>query len=624
MKKLFYRLRNRTAAFMHDLLMVPIAWFGAFWLRFNLETIPEPFWGRALALFPLILAIHAAMFLYFGLYRGVWRFASMPDFMRILKAVLVAIAVCVVVVFALTHMEQVPRSAFVLHGLLLLILLGAPRFFYRWVKDHKLYYKPGSRVLIVGAGTAGEILARDLLQDPSGDYRPVAFVDDDIRRVGTEVRGIRVVSHCDQLPDMVTRHGIDLIFIALPDASTETMRRIVGYCEAGGKPFRTLPRLRDFLSGQAIVQELRAVSIEDLLGRESVSLDVQTIRRELAGQTVLISGGGGSIGSELCRQVAGFAPASLIILEHSEFNLYQIDRELRERFPGLVLHAHLGDVCDEAAVNRLLAMHRPGVVLHAAAYKHVPLLEYQAREAIRNNVFGTITLAEAADRHGCQVFVLISTDKAVNPSNIMGASKRLAELYCQNFQRRSAARFVTVRFGNVLGSAGSVVPLFRQQIEAGGPVTVTHPKVSRYFMTIPEASQLILQAGAVGEGSEIYVLDMGTPINIRYLAEQMILLSGKTPGKDIAIAFTGLRPGEKLSEELFYDVESLLPTPYPKLFLAQHGEVDWPRFASSLDALRRSCDEYDEQHIKTLIAELVPGMQAAAEAEPSRLKSAHG
>jgi FlaA1/EpsC-like NDP-sugar epimerase len=351
---------------------------------------------------------------------------------------------------------------------------------------------------------------------------------------------------------------------------------------------------------------------------------MQTIRRELAGQTVLISGGGGSIGSELCRQVAGFAPASLIILEHSEFNLYQIDRELRERFPGLVLHAHLGDVCDEAAVNRLLAMHRPGVVLHAAAYKHVPLLEYQAREAIRNNVFGTITLAEAADRHGCQVFVLISTDKAVNPSNIMGASKRLAELYCQNFQRRSAARFVTVRFGNVLGSAGSVVPLFRQQIEAGGPVTVTHPKVSRYFMTIPEASQLILQAGAVGEGSEIYVLDMGTPINIRYLAEQMILLSGKTPGKDIAIAFTGLRPGEKLSEELFYDVESLLPTPYPKLFLAQHGEVDWPRFASSLDALRRSCDEYDEQHIKTLIAELVPGMQAAPEAEPSRLKSAHG
>ncbi len=624
MKKLFYRLRNRTAAFMHDLLMVPIAWFGAFWLRFNLETIPEPFWGRALALLPLILAIHAAMFLYFGLYRGVWRFASMPDFMRILKAVLVAIAVCVVVVFALTHMEQVPRSAFVLHGLLLLILLGAPRFFYRWVKDHKLYYKPGSRVLIVGAGTAGEILARDLLQDPSGDYRPVAFVDDDIRRVGTEVRGIRVVSHCDQLPDMVTRHGIDLIFIALPDASTETMRRIVGYCEAGGKPFRTLPRLRDFLSGHAIVQELRAVSIEDLLGRESVSLDVQTIRRELAGQTVLISGGGGSIGSELCRQVAGFAPASLIILEHSEFNLYQIDRELRERFPGLVLHAHLGDVCDEAAVNRLLAMHRPGVVLHAAAYKHVPLLEYQAREAIRNNVFGTITLAEAADRHGCQVFVLISTDKAVNPSNIMGASKRLAELYCQNFQRRSAARFVTVRFGNVLGSAGSVVPLFQQQIEAGGPVTVTHPKVSRYFMTIPEASQLILQAGAVGEGSEIYVLDMGTPINIRYLAEQMILLSGKTPGKDIAIAFTGLRPGEKLSEELFYEVESLLPTPYPKLFLAQHGEVDWPRFASSLDALRRSCDEYDEQRIKTLIADLVPGMQAGPEAEPSPLKSAHG
>jgi FlaA1/EpsC-like NDP-sugar epimerase len=589
--------------------MVPVAWFGAFWLRFNLESIPEAFWRRALTLFPLILIIHAIMFVYFGLYRGVWRFASMPDFIRILKAVLAAVGSCVVIVFLFTQMAQVPRSAFVLHALLLLILLGSPRFFYRWLRDHKLYYKPGERVLIVGTGQAGEMLARDLLQDPEGDYQPVAFVDDDIRRIDTEVRGIRVIVGCHKIPEVVSRYAIDRIFLAIPSASTETLRRIVSFCEASGKPFQTLPRFHDLLSGRAIIKELRDVDIEDLLGREPVSLDLETMRRELSGRTVLVSGGGGSIGSELCRQVAGFDPAALIILERSEFNLYQIDRELREKFAGLTLYAHLGDVCDQATVDHLLSLYRPDVVLHAAAYKHVPLLEYQCREAIHNNLFGTIQLAKAADRYGCKTFVLISTDKAVNPISVMGASKRLAEVYCQNFQRRSAIRFVTVRFGNVLDSAGSVVPLFREQIKAGGPVTVTHPEASRYFMTIPEASQLILQAGVVGKDSEIYVLDMGTPINIRYLAEQMILLSGKTPVKDIAIEFTGLRPGERLSEELFHGGEDLMPTPYPKLLLAQHREADWLRFVRVLESLEEACDNYDENRIRALIAELLPEIQ---------------
>ena len=605
MKMLLYRLRHRTAALTHDLLMVPVAWFGGLWLRFNLETIPEPFWRRALALLPLILLVHAVMFLYFGLYRGVWRFASMPDFARIGKAVLAAVTVSGGLVFMITGMVEVPRSLFLLHGLLLLFLLGTPRFGYRWLKDHRLFYRKGARVLIVGAGKAGEMIARELVQDPEGKYQPVAFIDDDPRKRGTEVRGIRVVADCRRIPEVVSRYDIDLIFIAVPSANTRTMRRIVTYCEAGGKPFRTLPRLHDLLSGQAILQELREVSIEDLLGREQVSLDWETIRGGVQGRRVLVSGGGGSIGSELCRQVAGLQPASLVILEQSEFNLYQIDRELRERFPGLTLHARLGDVAEEASVNHVLAWHQPEVIFHAAAYKHVPLLEYQPRAAIRNNLFGTITLAQAAERHGCRTFVLISTDKAVKPKNIMGASKLLAEIYCQDAGRRSATRFVTVRFGNVLGSTGSVVPLFRQQIEAGGPVTVTHPEVERYFMTIPEASQLILQAGAVGQGREVFVLDMGEPVNIRELAEQMILLSGKIPGEDIPIEYIGLLPGEKLSEELFAADEKLLRTHYPKLLQAQSREVDEVQFHKALEELRQACAAYDDNRLRILIWDLV-------------------
>lgn len=610
---------------MHDLLMVPVAWFGALWLRFNLEIIPQPYWQRALLLLPAVMVIHAIMFFHFGLYRGVWRFASMPDFIRILKAVLAAVGITIVLVFAtITEWEHIPRAIFVLHGLLLLILLGGPRFFYRWIKDHKLYYQPGLRVLIVGAGQAGEMLVRDLLRDPNRDHQPVAFVDDDPRKKGTEVRGVRVVSDCDGIAEVVSRLAIDQIFIAIPSASTESMRRIVARCEASGKPFRTLPGWQDLLAGRTVVEELREVSIEDLLGREQVSLDWGIIERRLSGQTVLISGGGGSIGSELCRQVARLQPAALIVLELSEFNLYQIDMDLRANFPRLTLHAYLGDVCDQTTVDHLLQQYRPGVIFHAAAYKHVPLLETQSREAVRNNVFGTMTLATAADRYGCKTFVLISTDKAVNPGNVMGASKRLAEMYCQNLNHRSKTRFVTVRFGNVLGSAGSVVPLFQQQIKAGGPVTVTHPEMMRYFMTIPEAGQLIMQAGAVGNGGEIFVLNMGKPTNIRYLAEQMILLSGKVPGQDISIQYTGLRPGEKLHEQLFHEGENLMLTPYPKLLLAQYRPVDWSRFNKALNVLQQACDRYDEIGIRALMEELVPEFQGERQKSVVPLKAVPG
>ena len=609
MRGFLSRLRTRPAAFIHDLCMVPLSWFGAYWLRFNLETIPEVFLRRALWLLPMLIAVHGLMFWFFGLYRGVWRFASMPDFIRILKAVLAAVLISAVLIYFQTRMLGVPRSAFFLHTLLLLILLGSPRFFYRWIKDHKLYYRPGLRVLIVGAGQAGEMLARDLLREAGGDYRPVAFVDDDLRKHGAELRGVRVMGDCEQIPQLVQTQRIDQIFIALPNASARDMRRVVTACEASAKPFRTLPRWQDLFSVQAMTRELRAVSIEDLLGREPVSLDWQTIRRELTGKVVLVSGGGGSIGAELCRQLASLGPAMLVILERSEFNLYEVERELRSRFPDIDLRVHLTDVCDAVAVNHWFECYRPEVVFHAAAYKHVPLLEKQVREAIRNNVLGTANMARAAIRLDVVTFVLISSDKAVNPVNYMGASKRLAEAFCQTQDSGASTGFVIVRFGNVLDSAGSVVPLFREQIAAGGPVTVTDPEIERYFMTIPEASQLILQAAAVGKGGEIYVLDMGEPIKIRYLAEQMILLSGKLPYRDIPIHFTGLRPGEKLQEELFHPGEHPVPTPYPKLLLAQHHPLEPRSVEWTLAQVRDACKNCDEKAVKALLLEWFPSLE---------------
>jgi FlaA1/EpsC-like NDP-sugar epimerase len=354
------------------------------------------------------------------------------------------------------------------------------------------------------------------------------------------------------------------------------------------------------------INTLREVSIEDLLGRDPVRLDRQAIRAELSGSCVLISGGGGSIGTELCRQVATLKPAKLILLDNSEFNLFRTEQELSQNFPGTEIHAVLGDVADESAVEHLFKTRRPDIVYHAAAYKHVPMLQAQVREAVRNNVLGTRTMALAADRHGCDAFVLISTDKAVNPANIMGASKRIAEIFCQNLNQHSTTRFITVRFGNVLGSAGSVVPIFRSQIEAGGPVTVTHPEMMRYFMTIPEACQLILQAEAMGKGSEIFVLDMGEPVSITYLAEQLIRLSGNEPGKDIEIAYTGLRPGEKLFEELFHEKEHLEGTQHEKILLAQHRKIDWQHLNDVIAGMETACARYDEDTLLGSIGKLVP------------------
>jgi FlaA1/EpsC-like NDP-sugar epimerase len=586
--------------------MIPVAWLGAYWLRFNLGPIPTEYLYPAFQNLAVVVLVQAIAFHYFGLYRGVWRFASLPDLIRIVRAVLVGVLFFAVAIFFISRMQGVPRSVFVLYGILLVALLGSSRMMVRWSKERRLYRGESNRVLIVGAGKAGEMLVRDLLRTRDELYAPVGFVDDSIRKQGREIHGIRVLGTCHEMIGLVERLDVNLIVLALPSANPSQMRRLVELCEKTGVPFRTLPPIDSLMSGQVTLNQLREVSIDDLLGREPVALDWQAIETELRGKKVLVTGAGGSIGSELCRQIARLRPAHLILLDSGEFNLYSIEMELTKKFPRLPISRCLNDVVDRPAVEKVFAESRPEIVFHAAAYKHVPMLEDQVREAARNNVLGTRTMAEVADRFGCETFVMISTDKAVNPANVMGTSKRAAEIFCQNLNKRSQTRFVTVRFGNVLGSAGSVVPLFKQQIEAGGPVTVTHREITRYFMTIPEACQLILQASVMGDGGEIFVLDMGEPIKIAYLAEQMIRLSGKVPGEDIDIAYTGLRPGEKLYEELFHEKEALQSTHHEKILLARHREFDWQRLTEILDGMVIACHSYHEANIRGLLSELVP------------------
>jgi len=624
------RLRSRTAAFSHDLATVPVAWLLAYWLRFNLGEIPDPFLNAALLVLPLVILVQGTVFWIFGLYRGIWRFASLPDLMRIGKAVLTGSALVFFTLFVFDRMQTVPRSVPFLYLILQTLLLAAPRLVYRLLKDHRLALSDGKRVLIVGAGRAGEMLVRDMLRDPQAAYIPVAFVDDRLRRHGSELHGIQVRGATDQIPELAERLSVDLILLAIPSASTAQMRRLVALCERAGKPFRTVPQLQSLMDGQVSISQVRPVAIEDLLGRIPVQLDYSSIRCALEDRVVLVTGGGGSIGAELCRQIARSRPRRLLVADNSEYNLYRIDMELRDRNPRVEIQCALLDVADTIAVDELFRRERPQVVFHAAAYKHVPLLEHQLRPAIRNNILGTEIVARAADGFGCEKFVLISTDKAVNPTNIMGMTKRVAEILCQVLGAQSQTSFGTVRFGNVLDSAGSVVPLFRSQIEHGGPLTVTHPEIERYFMTIPEACQLIMQVAAIGKGGEIFVLDMGEPVKIAYLADQMIRLSGKLPGTDIAIEYVGLRPGEKLFEELFYDSEDLAETNHPKIRVASRGTLPKPQeLEAALETLMAAVQTCDEHAMRAALQTLMVDSPDSARGPPtnpegSEREVAHG
>lgn len=594
---------------LHDLLWVPVAIVLAFWVRFNFGAIPHEIFSGMLWVLCVMLPVQAVVFYASGLYRGIWRFASLPDLVRIMKAVAIGAAIGFILLFVLQRLQGVPRSALVFYPMFLALGLALPRLAYRWWKDRSLDFSTERpRALIVGAGAAGEQLVRELLK--SGPYEAVGFLDDADRRQGQEVHGVRVIGRLSDLPQAIRGSAVEVVLLAMPTAPRQLVSRLSAQCRDSGIPCRILPSLAELADGRVAVSQLRDVTIEDVLGREAVSLDDAAIAGFIAGRCVLVTGAGGSIGSELCRQVLRAGASRLVMVDHGEFNLYNIEQELRGGAAGGSADACvplLGDVRDANRMRWIFEAYRPQVVFHAAAYKHVPLVEENPAEGTRTNLHGTAQMADLAVEFKVEKMVLVSTDKAVNPANVMGATKRAAEIYCQNLAARSTGTaFITTRFGNVLGSAGSVVPKFRKQIAAGGPLTVTHPDMTRYFMTIPEAVSLILQAGSMGEGGEIFVLDMGEPVKIVDLAEQMIRLSGLTPGEDIAIEFTGLRPGEKMYEELFHDAEPLQPTHHAKIMLARSRQVDWDAFTGDVKRLGEACTRRDLSEVRRLLKVLVP------------------
>jgi FlaA1/EpsC-like NDP-sugar epimerase len=590
-----------------DLFAIPIAWYAAYWLRFNLTDIPKTELSNATNFLPLVVSAQFFAFMLFKLYRGIWSFASMTDLIRIIKSVLFGVLVILVGIFFTS--SNIPRSIIPIYTLLLMCFLGGARVLYRLFKSHSnINLKIGKRTLIVGAGRAADLLLREFDKNmPSNEYNIVAMVDDDPSKIGCELRGIRIRGKLDKIPKLIERYKIELVIIAMPSACTLVIRNVIGYCRKAGIESRTMPSLTDIVSGNVSVAALREVSLEDLLGRDQVKLDWNGIEKIIKGQKIFVTGGGGSIGSELCRQIASLAPAEVVIVDNGEFNLYAIDKELREKFSGINLIAQLMDVVDFVAINKLIEKHKPDIIFHAAAYKHVPLVERQARAAVRNNILGTYNVANAAAYNNVEKFVLVSTDKAVNPTNIMGATKRAAEIICQSFNGRVKTQFITVRFGNVLGSNGSVIPLFKEQLLAGKDLTVTHPKITRYFMTTSEATQLILQAILLSKTGEIFVLDMGEPIKIKDLAEQMIYLSGKKLGEDTNITYIGLRPGEKLYEELFYKNEELSPTKHIKIRKAKYEVSKWKNILSYITRLEQMCLACeDDKKFQEALSEIVP------------------
>jgi FlaA1/EpsC-like NDP-sugar epimerase len=504
--------------------------------------------------------------LVFGIHRGLWRYVGFHDLKLILSAGVASTAALYLIMHGFLGRVAYPRSVIILTGVLGVVFLGgvrvAVRVFREWATS---IGSATARLMIVGAGNAGEMLARDLKMNPAYRYEPVVFVDDNPAKQKRTIHGVPVEGTIEDIPWLVQRHAVKEIIIAIPSAPPTLMQRVLAASATCHVPIKTLPNVRQILDSPVSMRQARPMRLDDLLQREPIQTDLQELHPLLEGKRILVTGAGGSIGSELCRQIARYRPALLVLFERHENSLYTFEMELRESFPQVEIRAVVGDVTDVDGVKTVFGTFAPQLIFHAAAHKHVPLMERNEREAVRNNVLGTRTVASAAQSAGVDRFVLISTDKAVNPSNVMGATKRVAEYVVQAMNGAGATRFTVVRFGNVLGSNGSVVPLFAEQIKKGGPVTVTHPEIKRYFMTIPESVQLILQASVRGQGGDVFVLDMGEQVRIADLARNMIVLSGLVPDRDIKIAFTGLRPGEKLYEELFEQDERIEPTSHGKI-----------------------------------------------------------
>jgi len=561
-------------ALLHDVVASAIAWVVAYLLRFNF-AVPANYEAEMLATLAWVVLLQVGVFVFFGLYRGVWRFASVSDLQRIFLAVSFSAVLLSALFFMIKTDVVIPRSVLVLDPLLLILFMGGSRFAYRAWKEHLLYgmtLRQGEPVIVLGAGDAAVTLVKDLAR--SMQWRVVALLDDDVTMLGREIFGVKVKGTIEQLALVSEYLSVKHVIVAMPSAHHQKRKQAIDLATQLNLEVMTVPAIDDLMSGKVSVSQIRKVDVEDLLGRDAVKLDSSGLQMLIDHQTVLVSGAGGSIGSELCRQIVKYRPDTLICLDISEFSLYQLEQELTGMNLETKLVYFTCDVKNKVRINHILAQYQPSVVFHAAAYKHVPMMENgNVWEALSNNVIGTHTLAQACKSNGVSKFVLISTDKAVNPTNVMGASKRLAEMVCQGLQSDNGTRFVIVRFGNVLGSSGSVIPKFREQIAKGGPITITHPEITRYFMSIPEAAQLVMQAGLMGKGGEIFVLDMGEPVKIADLAADMVRLSGFSTD-EIKIEYVGLRPGEKLYEELLADDEHTMPTPHEKLRIAQARSAD--------------------------------------------------
>ena len=610
---------KKILVFLHDLTASGLAWGLAFYLRFNFD-IPwankeSMVWSLA-----IVVLVQGVVFWSFGLYRSLWRFASLPDLKRIVLAVCVSTLAYVTALVLYRRLDQVPRSVLVLDPILLITFMGGSRFLYRsWKDGHLIPFRKLSStpVLVLGAGHAASLLLRELFR--GSEWEVVGLLDDDLKKKGHWLSGVPVLGPVSELARHAKDHEVTQVILAMPSASPGRRRAVVEAAAAIGLTVLTVPRLEDLITGRVSVSQVRRVELEDLLGRGRVKLDDAGLHGFLTGRTVLVTGAGGSIGSELCRQIAQFSPSNLLLFDASEYALYQIEQEFADRFPLIPIVPLAGNVRDTIRLDEIFDRYNPHVVFHAAAYKHVPLMENgNCWEAIQNNVLGTLCVAQAALRNGSEKFVLISSDKAVNPTNVMGATKRLAEMICQGLQGKGNTRFLVVRFGNVLGSTGSVIPKFRDQIARGGPVTVTHPDMNRYFMLIPEAAQLVLQAGLMGKGGEIFVLDMGAPVKIVDLAKDMIRLSG-FHHEEIKIIFTGLRPGEKIFEELLVDQEHSLPTHHPKVRIARARSVPSTCVADILTWVKQEpplSDEAVKRDLRGWIPEYATGISPSVSMVP--------
>lgn len=598
-----------------DLVVIQFSAFMALLARFDFSytLLRESMFLDALLRYaPWFTVLTVLIFIPFKLYSSLWEFASVDELLHILLA---AMAVAMLQFAAIVlNLVDLPLSFPMLNAMFLAVLTVLFRFSYRMARSiarRRSRRGVQARTMLIGAGSAGMQTLREFETSENSKNHVVCIIDDDPQKTGRYLNNVKIVGTRRDIAKAAQDYRVEEIVFAIPAAPTQQRKQILKLCQETGCKLKILPGISQLANGEVKVQKIRDVDVLDLLGRDSVQVDLSQIAEYLSGKTVLVTGGGGSIGSELCRQIAGHRPKRLVIFDIYENNAYDIQQELRRTHPGLELITLIGSVRDTERVNMLFETYRPEIVFHAAAHKHVPLMEDSPNEAIKNNVFGTYHVARAADRYGTKTFVLISTDKAVNPTNVMGASKRICEMIVQTMANRSATKFVAVRFGNVLGSNGSVIPLFKRQIAEGGPVTVTHPDIIRYFMTIPEAVQLVLQAGAYANRGEIFVLDMGEPVRIDDLARNLIRLSGFTPDEDIEIRYTGLRPGEKLFEEMLMDEEGLRETANKLIHIGQPIRISEERFLEQLAQLETACEQNSPQ-IRALIARIVPTYHSAA------------